>query len=423
MKMIFRKSSLLAVLLLGVFIFVGCSGGAKPQPPKKRDAINLIARGSEVKVIRADDWAAQHPDVFASYMKNHENDQHYQYPQAYPYLQQLYKGMAFSFDYNSARGHVFAVEDVYTSTRPRNSVGCFSCKSPEVHAQVAEHGLDFLANTTFDQYRPQVTEPKVSCFNCHANEPGKMTVVASFIPDFLSAADIAAADPIDLTCAQCHIEYHWDAATRRQITPSWNSIESMHPDKMLEYFNGLKMPDGTLYFDFINPDNQIRQIKIQHPEFETLYSTGSVHGGPKATQKQFNCADCHMGTDRNAAGKPFTNHFWRSPLNVQNPSCVECHKDLAADVKRIQGPIQDKTKAIGNDLAALMAEINTKIQSGRYDEAKMNEVRLLFRNAQFYWDYVFVENSNGAHNSRLSHYCLDKARDIYNQARAVFSTI
>ena len=53
-------------------------------------------------------------------------------------------------------------------------------------------------------------------------------------------------------------------------------------------------------------------------------------------------------------------------------------------------------------------------------EEQLDEIRLLHRNGQWYWDFVFVENSEGAHNSTLSRYCLDKAEDLAGQALSYF---
>ena len=43
-----------------------------------------------------------------------------------------------------------------------------------------------------------------------------------------------------------------------------------------------------------------------------------------------------------------------------------------------------------------------------------------YRNAQFYWNFVFVENSEGAHNSRLTHECLDKSEALIADTLALF---
>ena len=56
------------------------------------------------------------------------------------------------------------------------------------------------------------------------------------------------------------------------------------------------------------------------------------------------------------------------------------------------------------------------LQSGKYTDAQLDEVRSLARDAQFYWDFVFVENSEGAHNSALTYQCLDKAEALATKA-------
>ena len=47
-------------------------------------------------------------------------------------------------------------------------------------------------------------------------------------------------------------------------------------------------------------------------------------------------------------------------------------------------------------------------------------VRALNRKGQFYWDFVMVENSEGAHNSQLNAGCLDKAETLANRAMGMF---
>ena len=49
---------------------------------------------------------------------------------------------------------------------------------------------------------------------------------------------------------------------------------------------------------------------------------------------------------------------------------------------------------------------------GAFTDDQLAEVRSLARDAQFYWDFVFVENSEGAHNSTLTNECLDKAESL-----------
>jgi len=45
---------------------------------------------------------------------------------------------------------------------------------------------------------------------------------------------------------------------------------------------------------------------------------------------------------------------------------------------------------------------------------------MAFRNAQFYWNFVFVENSEGAHNSALTRDCLNKSETLIAECEALF---
>ena len=58
--------------------------------------------------------------------------------------------------------------------------------------------------------------------------------------------------------------------------------------------------------------------------------------------------------------------------------------------------------------------------SGAYTEDELNAIRGLYRAGQWYFDYVYVENSEGAHNSTMANDCLDKAADYTAHAMALF---
>ena len=53
-------------------------------------------------------------------------------------------------------------------------------------------------------------------------------------------------------------------------------------------------------------------------------------------------------------------------------------------------------------------------------EKELDAIRALARDAQFYWDFVFVENSEGAHNPALTRDCLDKAERLTAEAMGLF---
>jgi nitrite reductase (cytochrome c-552) len=193
----------------------------------------------------------------------------------------------------------------------------------------------------------------------------------------------------------------------------------MNPDAILKYYNEL-IVDGQPFADYVNPRSGVRQIKVQHPEFETYSGAGNVHAGT------YSCADCHMGIAVNSEKKAYINHEWTSPLNneslVKN-TCSACHSDLAADVRKRQEAGKGRCVELGKSLAGVMEELVAAVNSRRYSEEKLNAVRKVFRDSQFYWDFVFVENSEGAHNSRLTKYCLDKSEALMKEAKDLIAKL
>ena len=101
-------------------------------------------------------------------------------------------------------------------------------------------------------------------------------------------------------------------------------------------------------------------------------------------------------------------------------TCAECHTDLVGQVRAIQENTERRTYAVGYLLEGLTEKLVKASESGEYTEEELNAIRAVARNAQFYWDFVMVENSEGAHNSQLDNECLDKAEALANQAMAMF---
>ena len=153
-------------------------------------------------------------------------------------------------------------------------------------------------------------------------------------------------------------------------------------------------------------------LKTQHPEFETVLGKGSVHGGT------FTCADCHMAKETNDKGETYRSHNLVSPLASETiqANCAACHSDLAGFVHGIQEKMVGRTVAIGENLKTLTDRLAEAVASGKYTDEQLADCRALNRKGQWYWDFVFVENSNGAHNSRLDNRCLDMAEAFINAA-------
>ena len=372
----------------------------------------VVETGSGVTVLSANDWADQYPEIYASYLANSENTEIHDYTKDYPMIPVVYEGMAFSKFYGSARGHVYTVEDVTATGRPHALANCFSCKTPDFTAKVNELG-DAAYTIPFADMLAEVNE-SVSCYNCHANTGNELMITHTYLSDAMGE-DLEAVDAATLSCAQCHVEYYFAPATKATTLP-YQNLATMTPDAILDYYNQM-LVDGQPFADYTNPRSGVRQIKVQHPEFETYMGEGSVH------KNDFTCADCHMGEAIAADGTTYISHTWMSPLDNEallSGTCAQCHKDLAGEVGAIQEETERRTYAVGYLLEALTEKLVKAVESGEYTDEELNAIRAVARDAQFYWDFVMVENSEGAHNSKLDAECLDKAEALINTAMGMF---
>ena len=369
-----------------------------------------IETKSGVTVLHASDWAEKYPEIYASFMMTSESDDIDDYLEVYPMLRTLYEGYGFAKDYGSARGHFYDVIDIENTGRPHPMANCWTCKTPDFTNMVNEIGIEAY-KYDWTEVQSQVVEG-ISCFNCHANTPGQITVTHTYWIDAVGE-DFDNIDAANLACGQCHNEYYFEPETKA-TTIAHNSIESMHPETMLAYFNDASnFSNGEIFTDWTNPRTGVKQIKVQHPEFETFLGEGSQH---RAT---YTCADCHMPTETKDNGMSYRSHKLISPLDnpelIEN-ECSRCHVDLVAEVHETQAKIEARTYSIGYELEYLTELLASAVEKGGVPESKLDEVRAIARDAQFYWDFVFVENAEGAHNPKLTEFCLDKAEELTNQA-------
>ena len=421
-----KKFSILILALLLMLALCACQSAEAPAEVETAPAeevqaaevtetvrtAQVVETGSGITVMTAQDWSAEYPEIYASYMANSENTAVHEYTVDYPMLPIVYEGMAFSKFYGSARGHVYTVEDVTNTGRPHALANCFSCKTPDFTAKVNELG-DAAYTIKFEDMLAEVNE-SISCYNCHANTGDELVVTHTYLSDAMGD-DLQNVDPETLSCGQCHVEYYFAPATKATTLP-YQSLETMTPDAILNYYNRT-IVDGQPFADYTNPRTGVRQIKVQHPEFETYMGEGSVH------KDTFTCADCHMGEAVAADGTTYISHTWTSPLDneaLMSGTCAECHTDLIGEVRAIQEETERRTYAIGYLLEGLTEKLALAVESEEYTEEELNAIRAVARDAQFYWDFVMVENSEGAHNSALNTECLNKAEALANEAMGMF---
>ena len=377
--------------------------------------------------ITAEDWKALYPHIVVSMGSNKENDVVVDYLELDPYLVEIYEGYGFAKDYGSARGHSYTLEDVAKTKRPHPFANCLTCKTPNF-TKLAQDTNEAAYALPFDEvYAKLMSEgaETVSCYTCHGNNPGNgtgakenLTVTHEYI-NLALGENKSTIDPGILACGQCHIEYYFDPATKAARMPH-GSVEAMTPEATYEYYAQLGFSDWT------QESTGASMLKVQHPEMETVLL--GKHAG------MLNCADCHMPVVQDSKDRTvYHSHLLVSPLENDTllETCLVCHQDLGVNskdemvafVRSIQNRITSEEKRVGERLAAFKGELAKANQSGAVSEEQLNELRELYRKAQWFFDYCYVENSEGAHNSELSTRCLDTADSLIRQGMDLLGSI
>ncbi len=361
-------------------------------------------------VISADEWAAVYPDIVVSMGANSENSYHVSYLEESPYLVNIYEGYGFAKDYESARGHSYTLEDVAATARPHATANCLTCKTPNFTKLVNDQGVG-VYTMDFNEVHAQMQET-VSCYNCHGNmagNAGERVITHSYVHKALGD-NVSTINSSTLVCGQCHIEYYFAPDTKETTMP-YSSLEEMTPEAILAYYDSIGFADWT------QESTGAKMLKTQHPELETV-----THGKHAAF---LSCADCHMPLEKSVDGSVYHSHKLVSPLENEQllASCAACHgdTDMVSFVHGIQAEITAREDEVGGKLSEFKDKLAEANQSGSKTEAELEEIRYIYRAAQWYFDFCYVENSEGAHNSQLSRDCLDRSEELIAEGMAYFA--
>ncbi len=358
--------------------------------------------------INANDWKEVYPDIVMSMKANADNSYITDYLEQDPYLVNIYEGYGFSKDYGGARGHEYTLEDVADTQRPHPKANCLTCKSPNFAKLVNDQGLA-VYKMDFDEVLGMMEE-NISCYTCHGNDAGnngKLVVTHSYAYKALGDA-MEEIDPAVLSCGQCHIEYYFTREDNEAMMP-YHDKDSMAPSEILAYY------DSFDFYDWVQESTGTKMLKAQHPEMETFL------GGKHAAL--LNCADCHMPIEQAEDGTIYHSHMLVSPLNSSTALslCATCHgdTDMVDFVHKLQARVTARETEVGNMLSEFKDKLAAAVAEGKMTEEQLERVRKLHRDAQWYFDFCYVENSEGAHNSQLSFNCLDTAERKIRQGMAL----
>ncbi len=418
------------IVLAFVALLAGIFGGERLYHLKNRGDLGPLTRedieylnvdapapSSKDGTVNASDWAETYPNIVATMGANDKNSYVVSYLEEDPYLVNIYEGYGFAKDYGSARGHEYTLEDVSKTERPHPMANCLTCKTPNFAKLVNDQGVG-VYKMDFEEAMG-LMEENVSCYTCHGNDPGdagKIVITHSYVNKALGS-NVDTIDPGVLNCGQCHIEYYFTPSDKETMMP-YSSIETMTPEAILAYYDRMVLPDNTIgFYDWEQPGTGTKMLKAQHPEMETF-----LYGKHAA---DLNCADCHMPIEMAEDGTVYHSHELVSPLENKTllSTCAECHEDtdMVDFVHKLQERVTARETEVGNKLSELKDTLTAAVEAGKLDEKTLDQVRKLHREAQWFFDFCYVENSEGAHNSDLAFRCLDTSEAKINEAMAILS--
>lgn len=337
------------------------------------------------------------------------------YKHAQPYLKNLWLGYPFSYQYDRARGHVYAIDDLFKIDRINRyseqaglPATCLSCKTSTIPDLVEAKG-DAFWSSEFHQYRPMHDGEKhsIGCTNCHDAETMDLVITSVPLDEALKRQgkdwrEASYQEMRSLVCAQCHVEYHFETKDHGVAAkPHLPWDKGMNPEQMYEYYgDGDPARDGFQgqFADWTHAVSKTPMIKTQHPEFEMFHD--SVHGSGGVA-----CADCHM-PQIELDGERISSHHWTSPLKseemIEN-ACLGCHSDKEAEHMRervvyYQEKVWRQLNIAQEKSVRAHEAVRRAMETEGVNEVVLAEAREMVRKGAWFWDYVSAENSAGFHN-------------------------
>lgn len=437
-------------IILSLLVFslaTGCTEIPEPKTPSYETTLDA----AENKNSAFEEFFPIH---YQTYLQNNDDSQMTEYggsvphekhlcgdlPQAYkycqPYLKNLWTGYPFSYEYNRARGHTYAVHDILDIDRLNRyseQAGlpstCWNCKTNKMPSYIEKYGDEFWA-MEFHQFREEhdLKDHSIGCNICHDPETMDLRITSVPLQEAFKkiGVDLDNATRNEMrsyVCAQCHVEYYFQdpkfGAAAKPIFP-WTL--GFNPPETYEYYKdfGSTTREGFegWFIDWTHPVSNTPMIKAQHPEFE-MWQDG-VHGAAGVS-----CADCHMPYVRLDGKKKISSHRWTSPLKHIEQSCLQCHADKQPDYLKERVIFsQERTweqLMIAQELSVKAHEavrLASEYQGEKRDDFDqlMIQARERIRKGQWFWDWVSAENSAGFHNPAKAIDVLAKSQQYSQQA-------
>ncbi|MFA0113509.1 ammonia-forming nitrite reductase cytochrome c552 subunit [Vibrio sp. 10N.261.46.E11] len=382
---------------------------------------------SEQKEIgdpRNDQFEQNHPDQYHSWRQTSESEVIEDALKEDPNMVIMWAGYGFAKDYNKARGHFYAIDDVRQTLRTggptdENSgpmpMACWSCKSPDVARVIEERGEDGYFEGKWARLGNEIVNP-IGCADCHdtqsegfKNGEPTLKVTRPYVERAFDAIgkkfeDQGRLDQQASVCAQCHVEYYFTGPTKGVKFP-WD--KGTRVEQMEEYYDGIGFKDWT------HKVSKAPMLKAQHPGYETWRE--GIHGKNKVA-----CVDCHMPKVTKEDGTVYTDHKVGNPFDRFEDTCANCHTQSKETMRNIVS--SRKAQVLNMKLTAEKQIVAAHFEAGAAWEAgateqEMEPILLDIRHAQWRWDYAIASHGVHMHAPEIALEVLGTAVDRAADAR------
>jgi len=420
-----KKKPVIGWTILGITMVATFLLGLLAASLTERRAEIATLYGSKKVEIKPGDpnsahWGINYTRQYATWKKSrnmdfkskHLSNHYHDILEARPAMVILWAGHPFSRDYADPRGHMHAIDDLWTSLRTGTPVeptdgpqtaACWTCKSPDVIRLMEEMGGEKFSRTKWIALGGEAVNP-VGCADCHDPKTMSLTITRQPLQEALQrrGKDVAKATQQEmrsLVCAQCHVEYYFKGE-EKYITFPWD--KGFTAENMEAYYDELNFSDWT------HALSRAPLLKAQHPDYE-LYILGP-HG-----QSGLSCADCHMPYIAEG-GIKYSDHQMASPLKNISSTCQTCHRNSEENLREFVYQRQDNVLEVRNRLEAELAKAHIMAKmawDNGATEKEMAETLKLIRQAQWRWDFSVASHGASFHATaevlRLMAHSLDRA--------------
>ncbi|MEH6454119.1 MAG: ammonia-forming nitrite reductase cytochrome c552 subunit [Psychromonas sp.] len=373
---------------------------------------------------RNEQFQQAHPEQYKTWKETSESKDLEDALAGDPNMVIMWAGYGFSKDYNKARGHFYAIDDLRNTLRtgaPTDAntgpmvMSCWSCKGPDVARLIEEKGEDGYFTGKWAKGGAEVVNA-IGCSDCHDTRSEEfkqgqpaLTLTRPHVERAMTAIGKTFEDGTRLdkqaqVCGQCHVEYYFTGPTKAVKFP-WDKGTSV--DQMEEYYDDIQFKDWT------HAVSKAPMLKAQHPGYETWRE--GIHGKNNVT-----CIDCHMPKVENEDGTVFTDHKVGNPFDRFENTCANCHtqsKEMLQEVVATRKMQVTEMKLLAEkQIIAAHFEAGAAWEAGA-TEQEMEPILVDIRHAQWRWDYAIASHGVHMHAPEVALRVLGTALDRAADAR------